>query len=392
VSVPRFQHVTPELRTFCGAEALDALPRQLDRLGLRRAVVFCGQSLPRLHSQALARVESALGDQLAATFDRVESHSPVASVEAAAAVLLETDADAVVAVGGGSAVVTARAASIVLAEQRDVRELATRREADGRLVSPKLLAGKLAQWIVPTTPTTAYAKAGAAVRDPATGDRLALYDPKVRAHGIFIDPELALTAPVTLAQGAALNAFSMAVEGLQSKVDDPLADALLAHALEILFEWLPRLVASPDDPEPRVRLMLAALLCGQGSDYVGGGLAQALSHAAGPRSSTSNGVVEALLLPHAMRYNAPVTGKRLRRVAAIVGGEPASDTSSLESAAVGVQSLLRVVDVPSRLRDVGVVESSLAEIVEHALNDWTLTQVPRTANRGDIEELLHAAW
>jgi len=392
VSVPRFQHVTPALRTFCGAEALDALPRQLDRLGLGRAVVFCGQSLPRLHAPALARVESALGDRLAAIFDRVESHSPAASVEAAAAVLLKTRADAVVAVGGGSAVVTARAASIVLAEERDVRQLATRREADGRLVSPKLLEPKLPQWIVPTTPTTAYAKAGAAVRDPATGDRLALYDPKVRAQGIFIDPELALTAPVTLAHGAALNAFSMAVEGLQSKVDDPLADALLAHALGVLFEWLPRLVASPEDPEPRVRLMLAALLCGQGSDHGGGGLAQALAHAAGPRSSTSNGVVEALLLPHTMRFNAPVTEKRLSRVAAILSSEPASDASPLERAATGVRSVLRIVDVPSQLRDVGVGESSLPEIVEHALNDWTLTQIPRAASRADIEELLRAAW
>ena len=392
MSVPRFQHVTPALRTFCGAEALDALPRQLDRLGLKRAVVFCGQSLPRLHTQALARVESALGDRLAATFDLVESHSPVPSVEAAATLLRKTGADAVVAVGGGSAIVTGRAASIVLAEEQDVRELATRREADGRLVSPKLLKPKLAQWVVPTTPTTAYAKAGAAVRDPATGDRLALYDPKVRAQGIFIDPELALTAPAPLAQGASLNAFSMAIEGLQSAVDDPLADAPLAYALDILVGWLPCLAASPEDPEPRVRLMLAALLCGQGSDHVGGGLAQALSHAAGPRSSTSNGVVEALLLPHTMRFNAPVTERRLNRVAAILGGERSSDTSPLESAAAGVRSVLRMLGVPARLRDVGVLESSLPDIVEHALNDWTLTQIPRTANRGDIEELLRAAW
>ena len=59
--------------------------------------------------------------------------------------------------------------------------------------------------------------------------------------------------------------------------------------------------------------MLAALLCGQGSDYVGGGLAQALSYAAGPRSSVANGVVEALLVPHTMRFTGcrvgdPATG------------------------------------------------------------------------------------
>lgn len=197
---------------------------------------------------ALARVESALGERLAARFDGVREHSPLPAVEAARTALADAQADAVIAVGGGSAIVTARAATILLAEQRDVRELCTRREADGRLTSPKLLAPKLPQWVVPTTPTTAYAKAGSAVRDPETGERLALFDPKTGAQGIFIDPVMALTAPVELALASGLNAFSMAVEGLQSEVDDPLAEALLTHALRMLAEWLPRLRREPDDP------------------------------------------------------------------------------------------------------------------------------------------------
>jgi alcohol dehydrogenase class IV len=76
---------------------------------------------------------------------------------------------------------------------------------------------------------------------------------------------------------------------------DHLVEALLTHALRILCQWLPRLGCAPDEPEPRVRLMLAARLSGQGSDYTGG-LAQALAHAAGPRSSVPSGVIEALLL------------------------------------------------------------------------------------------------
>jgi alcohol dehydrogenase class IV len=152
---------------------------------------------------------------------------------------------------------------------------------------------------------------GSAVQDPDTGERLALFDPKTRAQGIFLDPAVALTAPAGLASSAALNAFAMAAESLQAGPDDPLAEALLVHTLRILVRWLPRLHTAPDDAEPRLRLMLAALLCGQGSDYVGGGLAQALSRATGPRSSVSNGVVEALLLPYTMRFNAPVTGPEL---------------------------------------------------------------------------------
>ena len=319
MTVPSFQHATPAFRTFCGPDALAGLPREMDRLGVRRAVVFSDPAIANHHPAALERVESALGDRFAGRFEGVAEHSPIPAVEAGRKALEDVGGDGVIAVGGGSAIVTGRAAAILLAEKRDVRELCTRREEDGRLVSPRLTAPKLPQWVVPSTPITAYAKAGSAVRDPATDERLALFDPATRAQGIFFDTDMALTAPVRLAQASGLNAFSMAVEGLQAGIDDPLAEALLAHAARILAEWLPRLSDAPDDPEPRLRLMIGALLCGQGSDYVGGGLAQALSHAAGPRSNTSNGVVEAMLLPHTMRYNEPVTGPTFSRIAEALG-------------------------------------------------------------------------
>jgi alcohol dehydrogenase class IV len=389
--VPQLQHATPAFRTFCGQDALAALPRELDRVGASRAVIVCAPWV-RDHPDALAAVGNALGARLAGCFDGVQDHSPVPAVEAARRTLEDARADAVVAVGGGSAIVTARAATILLAEKRPVRDLCTQREPDGRLVSPRLAAPKIPNWIVPTTPITAYAKAGSAVRDPDTGERLALFDPKTRAQGIFLDPALALTAPAGLASAAALNAFAMAVESLQASRDDPLAEALLLQALRMLTQWLPRLHAAAGDAEPRLRLMLAALLCGQGSDYVGGGLAQALSHAAGPRSSVSNGVIEALLLPHAMRFNAPVTGAGLTLIAETLDACPDAAAAPDERAIAAVGRFLAGLTVPARLRDVGVTRPALAEVAVHAMNDWAITRVPRRVKRPELDELLHGAW
>ncbi|SQD95376.1 MULTISPECIES: iron-containing alcohol dehydrogenase family protein [unclassified Parafrankia] len=388
MSFPSVRHVTPSVRVFAGEGALAALPREFDRAGIRRAVVFCGASMRR-HTEAVARVESALGDRLAGWFDGVREHSPLPAVEHAREVLEATGADAVVALGGGSAIVTGRAASILLAEKVDVRDVCTRR-VDGRLVSPKLDTPKIPQWIIPSTPTTAYAKAGSAVRDPETGERLALFDPKTRAAGVFMDPVIAGTAPVSLVRSSALNAFAMAVDGLQSDTDDPLADALLAYALRLSREWLPRLdVAS--DGEPRLRLMFAALLAGQGSDHTGAGLAQALSHAVGPRSTVANGTVEAMLLPPTMRFNAQVTKRRLVQVAEVLSGGHRPDDGAAE-AIDAVERLLAAVGVPRRLRDVGVDRAALPEIIEHAMDDWAVTRVPRPATREDLEALLDRVW
>lgn len=374
-----FQHAAPAFRTFCGAGSLRSLPRELDRVGARRTVIFCGASMRRQHADALERVQDAVGSRLVAVFDGVQAQSPLPSVRTGASVVRDTRADAVIAVGGGSAVVTARACIILVAEQADIRELCTRRMPDGRLQSPRLTAPKIPSWIVPTTPTTAYAKAGAAVRDPDTHERLALFDPKARAQGVFLDPILASTAPDALVRGAALDAFAMAVEALQSNFSDPLAEALLAHSLHMLAARLPRFHSSPHDSGERLELMVAALLAGEGSDHAGGGLAQALGHATGPRSSTSNGVVEAMFLPHAMRFNARATAAGLARVRQALGETTIDD-------------LLRAIQIPRRLRDAGVTRDVLDEVAEQAMADWALTRSPLPATLHDVRAILKQAW
>lgn len=381
-----FRHATPAFRTFSGTGALESLGTELERVDRRRAVVICGASMVR-EGHVLNRVKGILGDRLVERFDEVAEHSPLPSVQRAARLLETQSADAVIAVGGGSAIVTARAAIILHAEKRDVRDLCTQRGPGGRLISPRLLAPKLPIWVVPSTPTTAYAKAGTAVRDPAGGERLAMFDPKTRAQAVILDPAAALTAPVSLTQGSALNAFSMAIESLQASVD-PLADALLLHAIRLGAAWLPALTSAPDDAGPRLQLMITALLAGQGSDYVGGGLAQALAHVAGPLSSVPNGVVEVIALPHTLRYNIPARPGRLGPLAAALGESADTD----EEAVAAVDAALARWGLPRRLRDVGIVADALPQVAAHTMDDWSLTRVPRRVEYEDVLRLLQAAW
>lgn len=381
------RHVTPAFRTLAGGDALRRFVQELDRGGLERAVIITVEPV-FANEEASQRLREALGDRLVGVFDGVVEHSPLPAVLEARDFLADHRADVVVAVGGGSAVVTARAASILLAENKDIRELCTQRGADGVLTSPRLSAPKLPQWVIPSTPTSAYAKAGAAVRDPETGERLALFDPKIRAQGIVADPVIAGTAPVGLMRSASLNVLSMAVEGLLARTQDPLADALLAQALRSVALWLPRLLAEPDATEPRLQLMLAALMSGQGSDFTGGGLAQALSHAIGPRSSAANGTVEALLIPHAARFVADVVKDRFDLVGDVLRvPNPTTDT-----VIAAVEELLVSFGVPTRLRDVGVTEEALIESADHAMDDWAITASPRVPSRDEIVDLLTAAW
>ena len=380
-----FQHLESGLRLFHGDDSLEMLARELARTGSRRAVLVCGRTMAN-DAPSMQLLRAALKGRCAGVFDGVVAHSPIPAVTACAQALARMQADAVIVAGGGSAIVTARAATILLAEGKDAHALCTRRGADGRIDSPRLLAPKLPQFVVPTTPTTACVKAGSAVFDPDTGARLALFDPKTRAQSVFIHPRFALSAPAALVASAGLNALAMAVEGLESARGDPLSDAALMHALRLLAANLPRLAGAPDDAVLRGELMLAAVLCGQGTDHAGGGLASVLGHAIGARFQVDNGLANAIVQPHTLRFNATHTAGTLPKVAAALS-VPAS------MAIPAVEQLLASMNLPLHLRTIGVPPEALPAIAQAAMDDWFLRSNPRPVDGvTDLLTLLEAAW
>jgi alcohol dehydrogenase class IV len=382
-----YQHVESELRVYHGGDSLVALKRELERGGCKRAVVVCGRTIGR--SEPLGALRGTLGETLAGVTTSAREHSPVSGVEEAADALRSMQGDAVIAIGGGSAAVTARAAIIALAEEKPIRELCTRRLADGRFESPRLNAPKLPLFVVPTTPSTAFVKAGTAVHGD-DGERLALFDPKTRARAIFVHPAFVATAPAPLAQGATLNAFANAIEAIESPKCDPFSEALLMHALRLIRTNLSGL--DEEDVAARERLVVAAMLCGRGTEQGGTGLASVLAHAIGHRSHVANGIVNAIVLPHTMRYNAPVTLQRGLAVVEALGPSMPPDGDPADSSAV-VEAFLRRVSAPRRLREIGIARADLPAIADASMSDWFISRNARPIpDAGVLVELLEAAW
>jgi alcohol dehydrogenase class IV len=386
-----FQHASPPLRVFQGPDSLRFLGRELERLGCRRAVVVCGRSLAR-DEALLGQVLSAIPDRCAGVFPGVQAHSPAPAVEEAAQALRRLAADAVIAIGGGSAIVTARAASILLAEPGDLASLATAVDPQGRLRSPKLLAAKLPQLIIPTTPNTAMVRAGSAVFDPAAGERRALFDPKTRAQAIFIHPDFAASAPLALTVASALNSFAFVLEGLLSPSGDPIADALLMHGLCLTARALPN-PALASDAALRCDLMLAAVIGGQGTNATGAGIVTTLGHVLGARHRLENGIANAIVLPHALRFDGEAAWPGLRKVASALDLAVAADASPTEPVIAGLARLLAPLGLPQRLRDAGIPGEALAGLAALGMADWFLRGNPRPVREAaELRQVLEAAW
>jgi alcohol dehydrogenase class IV len=328
-----------------------------------------------------------MADRCAGVYPGVKAHSPAPAVEEAARELRRLEADAVVAIGGGSATVTARAASILLAEQGDLSSLATSVDAQGRLRSPKLLAPKIPQLVIPTTPTTAVVRAGSAVFDPVAGERRALFDPKTRAQAIFIHPDFCASAPQELVIGSALNTFAFVLEGLLSPGGDPIADALLIHGLRLTAQILPD-QALATNAGLRSDLVLAAVIGGQGTNATGAGIVTTLGHVIGARHGVENGVANLIVLPHALRFNGEAAAQGLAKVGTALGVAPET-----EAVIDSVNRMLAPLGLPRRLRDVGVPSDALPEMARLGMADWFLRGNARPVrDAAELLQVLEAAW
>ena len=386
-----FRHFSPAMRIHQGADCLDALEGELARCGSERAVVFCGSTLARPGSP-VDLVRQAMGSRLAEVYAGVRADSPLPVVQAAVAALRQMKADAIVAVGGGSAVTMARAVNILLAETGDVHDLCTQRDASGRLHSPKLLAPKLPIIAIPTTPTTATVKAGSAVLDTDAGKRLALYDPKARAQAVFIHPALVQSASRSLVVSAALNTLALALEGLMSKRGDPMSDAMLIHATRLLVSGLPR-ASMEDDLDVRADLMIASILCGHGSDYTGAGMAIPVGHAISTQFDVDMGRSDAIMLPHVVRFNAEAAAPGIRKIALAIDVRAEAAEAPEQAVVQALETLFTSLGLPRRLRDVGVPQEALSKLATISFDDWYLQSNPRPiADVAELQRVLEEAW
>lgn len=392
-----FRYVPSPTRAIAGRGALGQLGAEAERAGARRALVVCGQSVAT-KTDLVERAGAALGERYAGVFDGVQAESPLPAVEAGVAAARAAGADGLVAIGGGSAVVTARAIAILLAEKGSVHELCTQYRAGARPVSPRLMEPKIPNLLVLTTPTTASGRAGAAVLDPVQQRRLELFDPKTRAAAIICDAQALLTASASLTLGTAAWTLAGVVDGIQSPGLNPVGEADLRQALRLLQAAMPLVAREPDDPEPRLELALAAFLCNRAGDAgnaARGGIITALVHLLQVHYHVPQGVAAAALLAsvlHSQRTESPAGQARLAEVMD-VGRPGMSDETAAQAAQEALLELLGQAGLPRRLCDLGIPLDRLEATAEDAMNDFFFASASGAGQDGEgLLAVLREAW
>ena len=347
-----FIHQSSPIRVVFGAGALQSLVREIEALGAHRALVLC---TPGQAAQA-QRVAAMLGERAAGVFARAVMHVPIETAREARLEAGRLGADCAVALGGGST--TGLGKAIALESGLPI------------LAIPTTYAGS------EVTPIYGITEG----RIKRTGRDL-----KVLPRTVIYDPELSLNLPVALSITSALNAVAHAAEGLYAHDGSPITDLMAQEGIRAIAAALPGLRTGGPDIAVRGELLYGAWLCGTVLGQVSMGLHHKLCHTLGGTFNLPHAEVHAVILPHALAYNAAAAPQAMARIAAALGGgtTAAQVPRALHDLAVRLGA-------PVALRDIGMPAEGLDRAAELAVQ--ATYPNPRPLEREALRGLLQRAF
>jgi alcohol dehydrogenase class IV len=386
-----FQLQFSRFRVLCRAGAIGSLAQETDAIGAHRLMRVSGTRSAR--SAAADAVDEALGDRIVARWSGIPQHSGVADVTALAAQAREAGVDGFVAVGGGSASDSAKAAAILLAEGGALADHANVFTPPDHYVQRVLKRPKLPIIAVPTTLSAAEVTPGLGIRDER-GHKLVFWDPGVVPALIVLDARATLDVPAALFASTGMNALAHCIEGLYSRVRNPVSEALAIQGLQILAAALPAVMQRPADESARERALIGACLSGLVISNARVGIHHGICHGLGSLGGLPHGVANAILLPHAMRFNLEAAAEPLALAARALGVDTRDmDTAQAAQAAItAVQALQAELGVPRRLSETALDRELLPRLARGAMSDRGLYFNPRLATEAEVLALLEAAW
>lgn len=321
---------------------------EIARLGCSRALVL---STPPQADTALEMAQE-IGDAAVGVFTKAAMHTPVAITAEAVQHARDVRADCVVAIGGGSTTGLGKAIALRI---------------------------DLPQIVIPTT--YAGSEATAILGQTENGEKTTITDPKVRPEVILYDAELVRSLPVAMTVTSALNAMAHAAEGLYAQNRNPVSTLLAIEGLEAFAAALPEVVKSPADLAARGKTLYGAWLCGTVLGQVGMALHHKLCHTLGGSFDLPHAETHAIVLPHAIAFNARAVGRELEPISRIFGNNRPGAALREFAARMGA---------PLALKEIGLKQSDLARAADLAAAKpyWN----PQPVRRDEILKLLEAAW
>ncbi len=314
-------------------------------------------------------------------YSKIKANPTIQNVTEGVEAFKASKADFIIAIGGGSAMDTAKAIGIIAANPEFADVVSLEGVAPTKNPCVPIFA-------VPTTAgTAAEVTINYVITDVEKSRKFVCVDPHDIPVVAFVDPVMMMSMPKGLTAATGMDALTHAIEGYITKAAWEMTDMFHLKAIEIISKNLRASVSG--DPEGRKQMALAQYIAGMGFSNVGLGLVHSMAHTLGAKYDTPHGVANAILLPTVMEWNAPATGEKYRDIAKAMGVEGTEKMSQEEyrkAACQAVAKLAKDVGIPSDLKAI-VKEEDLDFLCQSAYVDACFPGNPRETTVEDIRAL-----
>ena len=379
---PQIATFTFPNRILFGEGARSRLAVELAELGIARPLVVTDRGLVEagIVKEVVGPIEPAT------VFGAVQANPTEADVEAGLSLYREAGCDGLIGLGGGSPIDAAKAIRLLATHpgRLDDYDFTQGGSAKIRADLPPLIA-------IPTTAGTgSEVGRGTLIQLPETGRKTIALSPHLLPSSAICDPELTHGLPPTLTAGTGMDAFAHCVESYLSTTFHPICDGIALEGLRHVFHGLESSVQDGSDPSARRSLMMGALMGGI-AFHKGLGVVHSLSHALGGEGRAHHGTLNAILLPHALRFNAQADPIRLGDLASRLGLGRGGDAPG-HFVTLTELALARL-PLPRRLREVaGLERDRIPQYARLAMLDHCHRTNPRPCAEADMVDLLDRAW
>lgn len=373
--------------SYHGAGAIQHIVDEVISRSFKKALVITDKDLIKFN---VVEKVTALLDKAGLAyeiFDEVKANPSVDVIKKGVAKFKQSDADYLIAIGGGSPTDTSKAIGIIInnPEFEDVLSLEGVAPTKNKCVP--IIA-------VPTTAgTAAEVTINYVITDEANKRKFVCVDVHDIPVVAVVDPDMMSSMPKGLTAATGMDALTHAIEGYTTKAAWALTDALHLEAIRLIAKHLRGAVENTK--EEREGMALGQYVAGMGFSNVGLGIVHSMAHPLSAYYDTPHGIANAVLLPYVMEFNAPETGEKFREIARAMGVKGVDDMSQDEyrkAAINAVRQLSKDVGIPEKLHTIGVQEKDLLSLSQDALNDVCTGGNPRDCTAEDILEIYRLAF
>lgn len=374
------------------ADAPEVLPGVVDEAKAARVFVLASRTLRR-ETPAIEQLQAALGARCVGVFDEIGAHSPRQNVMLALQAVRDSEADMLMSVGGGSIIDAAKAIQFCIngGVRGESELLEFGRFSDGTAGTrvgrwrPDGRVSQIGHIAVPTTLSAAEYSDNAGLVDADLGVKEGYSAPGLCPQRIIYDPDLSRRTPLWLWLSTAVRSLDHAIEGYCSRDAHAYMQAQYLHAVRLFFQSLPATFKAPDSLAARSDSQQAAWLAGCALGKVRHGASHGTGYILGAMCGLPHGYTSCVMLPAVLRWNSSVCGEQQQVIARAMGGEG--------DAAQQLTKLLRRIELPASLRDVGLERTVLPDIAAAAARHPVVRNNPRPVkSAADVMEILELAW